>query len=166
MMTSTARLIPLAIGTALVIAGCGAGGNLTAGTSAGHLTARSPASVVSMLHLQSQITATTTSPRGASAAGSVLVFTGMLFQPQGATAIGRFEGSCIRTAPGDGQVFECLLTYIVRGGNIYAQSISSSQGPADGAVTGGTGHYAAVRGTFQYKATGAPRVDLTFDLTH
>ncbi|MHB8694638.1 MAG: hypothetical protein ACYDHH_25655 [Solirubrobacteraceae bacterium] len=161
-MTPTARMISLATATALAIAGCGGGGKSKATTSA--IETAAPSSHVSVFRLQSQITAMSPSARSARAAGSVLVFVGMLFQPNRATAIGRYQGSCVRTAPSNGDVFECLLTYIVKDGDIYAQSVSSSQGPADGAVTGGTGRYAGVHGTFQYKATGNPRVDLTFAL--
>lgn len=118
----------------------------------------------STLKLQSQLLST---PLGASPdgkPGSQMVFTGMLFTPKGAAAIGQSQGACTRTAPGRGQVFECQLTFVFRGGEIHGQSVSSYQGPADGVVTGGTRHYANIRGTFAYQATGKPRVNLTFAL--
>jgi hypothetical protein len=89
----------------------------------------------------------------------------MLFKPGARAAIGRSQGSCTRTARGGGEVFQCLLSFVLNGGAIYAQSTSSSRGPAAGVVTGGTGRYAYLRGTFRYEATGNPRVDLTFRLS-
>jgi hypothetical protein len=84
----------------------------------------------------------------ASHVGSAFVLTGMVLKPSGQSAIGRYKGSCIRTAPGDGEVFECQLTYILNDGDLYGESVSSSQGPADGVVTGGTGRFAGVPGYF------------------
>jgi hypothetical protein len=65
-----------------------------------------------------------------------------------------------RTAPGRGDVFQCLLAYVLPNGVIYAQSVSGFAA----ATTGGTNRYATVRGTFRYQATGSPRVNLTLDL--
>jgi hypothetical protein len=137
----------------LGIAGCG--GDDSAGDGA---TQRQT------LRLQSQLAAP---PRGAPTgreAGSQLLFNGMLFKPDAGPAIGRSQASCTRTAPGAGDVFQCLLSFVLEEGMIYAQSTSSSQGPADGVVTGGTRQYANMRGTFGYAANGTARVDLTFRL--
>jgi hypothetical protein len=116
------------------------------------------------LRLQSQLAA---SPRGAPTGrepGSPLLFNGMLFKPEAGPAIGRSQASCTRTANGAGDVFQCLLSFVLDDGMIYAQSTSSSRGPAGGVVTGGTRRYANVRGTFGYAANGTARVDLTFRL--
>lgn len=118
------------------------------------------------LQLQNQLTAESNlaiSP--ATSLGAQLVFTGMVYEPNGTAAIGRDQTACTRTGPGNGQVFECLMTFIMPAGMIYAEAASSHSGPSTGVVTGGTGAYAATRGTFQFTATGNPRVDLTFDLT-
>lgn len=116
------------------------------------------------VRLQSQLAA---APRGAptgSEPGSPLLLHGMLFKPDAGRAIGRSQASCTRTARGAGDVFQCLLSFVLDEGMIFAQSTSSSQGPADGVVTGGTRQYANVRGTFGYVANGTARVDLTFRL--
>ncbi len=116
------------------------------------------------LRLQSQLVAP---PRGAPTGrepGSALLFNGMLFKPDAGRAIGRSQGSCTRTARGEGAVFQCLLSFVLREGMIYAQATSSSRGPSDGVVTGGTRQYANLRGTFGYEANGTARVDLTFRL--
>jgi hypothetical protein len=137
----------------LGIAGCG--GDDSAGDGA---TQRQT------LRLQSQLAAP---PRGAPTGrepGSQLLFNGMLFKPDAGPAIGRSQASCTRTARGAGDVFQCLLSFVLEEGMIYAQSTSSSQGPADGVVTGGTRQYANMRGTFGYAANGTARVDLTFRL--
>jgi hypothetical protein len=133
----------------LLVAGCG---------SAGHAS--------QTLRLENQLTTQTNlriSP--ATSLGAQLVFTGMIYEPSGTAAIGRDQASCTRTAPGNGQVFECLMTFILPKGQIYAEAASSHSGPATGVVTGGTGSYAGMRGTFQFTATGNARVDLTFTLT-
>jgi hypothetical protein len=135
------------------MAGCGGGDS-----GAGGATQRQT------LRLQSQLSA---APRGAptgSQPGSPLLFNGMLFNPDATAAIGRSQASCTRTAPGAGDVFQCLLSFVLREGTVYAQSTSSSRGPSDGVVTGGTRQYADLRGTFQYAANGTARVDLTIRL--
>jgi hypothetical protein len=96
--------------------------------------------------------------------GAQLVFTGMIFLPEGTAAIGRDQTACTRTAPGNGQVFECVMTFVMPSGQIYAEAASSHSGPATGVVTGGTGTYDGARGTFVFTATGTPRVDLTLKL--
>lgn len=116
------------------------------------------------LRLQSQLSAP---PRGAPTGrepGGQLIFNGMLFKPDAGPAVGRSQASCTRTANGEGDVFQCLLSFVLDEGMIYAQATSSSQGPADGVVTGGTRQYANVRGTFGYRANGTARVDLRFRL--
>lgn len=99
-----------------------------------------------------------------NAPGAPMVFTGMLFEPDGEKAIGRSQGACMRTAPGRGEVFQCQLSFFLKTGTIYAQSTASAQGPSDGVITGGTRRWAYLRGTFRYTATGTPRVALTLRL--
>ena len=62
------------------------------------------------------------------------------------------------------RVYQCLLSFVLRDGVIYGQSMASADGPAGGVVTGGTDRYRDARGTFRFKATGSPRVNLTFKL--
>ena len=116
------------------------------------------------LRLQSQLSAPPRDAPTGREPGSPLLFNGMLFQRDAGRAIGRSQGSCTRTASGEGEVFQCLLSFVLSDGTLYAQSTSSSRGPAGGVVTGGTRQYANVRGTFQYESNGTARVDLTFRL--
>lgn len=167
---SRARRAATAAAVALAITGCGKDGDdaergdpAPVATSSAAEDAAAPARLRT-LRLQSQLAASRGAPR-ASAPGSQLLLNGMLFRPSGGAAIGRSQASCTRTARGAGEVFQCLLSFVLRGGTIYAQSTSSERGPADGVVTGGTRRYAYLRGTFRYKATGSPRVDLTFRLS-
>lgn len=118
------------------------------------------------LAFQSQLTSESNvriSP--SSSLGAQLVFMDMIYRPTGTAAIGRDQGACTRVAPGNGVVYECLITFILPDGQLYAEAASSHDGPSTGVVSGGTGSYQAVRGTFAFTATGSPRVDLTFDLT-
>lgn len=146
---------------AALVAGCGGD---SAATTAGATTsgAASDAAPAQTLALESQLSA---APRTHPWPGSSMVFSGMLFEPHGSSAIGRSQGSCTRTARGPGPVYQCLLSFVLRDGVVYGQSLSSQGGPATGAITGGTDHYAGARGTFAYKATGSPRVDLTMRLS-
>jgi hypothetical protein len=140
---------PAGLLVALVVVGCSA----------------SSGSRQQTLKLEDQLTTQTALPISPTTSlGAQFVFTGMIFEPAGTAAIGRDQAACTRTAPGNGQVFECLMTFILPAGQIYAEAASSHSGPATGVVTGGTGSYAGMRGTFVFTATGNPRVDLTFDL--
>lgn len=150
------------------VAGCAGGGDDTA-TEADSATVptattdgAAPRATTRTLALESQLSAG--ARRTSNEPGSQMVLTGMLFRPEGRSAIGRSQGACARTAPGRGEVYECLLSFVLRDGVIYGQAMSSADGPAGGVVTGGTERYRDVRGTFRYKATGTPRVDLTFKL--
>ena len=116
------------------------------------------------LRLQSQLAAPSRDAPTGRDPGSALLFNGMLFEPDAGPAVGRSQGACTRTARGEGEVFQCLLSFVLDDGAIYGQSMSSARGPAEGVVTGGTRQYANVRGTFRYEATGNARVDLTFRL--
>lgn len=149
------------VACATVAAGCGGCGAATepAGISTA-TTGATPRPAIRTLALQSQLSAA--ARRAGSEPGSQMVFTSMLFRPKGRSAIGRSQGACTRTAPGRGEVYQCLLSFVLRDGVIHAQAMSSADGPADGVVTGGTERYRNARGTFRYKATGTPRVDLTF----
>jgi hypothetical protein len=154
------RVAPAAV-AALALAGCGATAVKTVSVRAA--TAAAPESTT--LRLQSQLSGSAQGATPTSPPGSAMIFTGMLFQPKGAAAIGRSQGACTRTAPGKGDIYQCLLTFLFADGDIYAQSVASFEGPSDGVITGGTHRYAGAHGTFVYKATGNPRVDLTLVLS-
>jgi len=150
---------------AAVAAGCGGGGDDDAASepaSAPTATTDAAPTTTRTLALQSQLAAG--GRRAGNEPGSQMAFTGMLFRPKGRSAIGRSQGACTRTAPGRGEVYECLLAFVLRDGVIHGQAMSSAEGPAGGVVTGGNERYRDARGTFRYKANGTPRVDLTFNL--
>lgn len=165
-----ATMIALAAATAsaLGMAGCGGEAEPSAQAAAQTATAATgdttPRRRLRTLELESQLAAAAKGTRTGSAPGGQMVFTGMLFEPGGDAAIGRSQGSCTRTAAGAGEVFQCLLAFVLDDGTIYAQSMASAQGPANGVVTGGTGGFAYVQGTFRYRANGTPRVNLTLRL--
>jgi hypothetical protein len=165
------RWLPLAAITAAALLGAGCGGDddPSAATKDATVAQAAPADAdaaaggdavaTETMRLESQLSAAPKTK--GDAPGSQMVFTGMLFKPDATSAIGRSQGSCTRTAPGAGAVFQCLLSFVLRNGVIFAQSVSSTGGPANGAITGGIGDYRDVRGAFTYKATGSPRVALT-----
>lgn len=161
------RMAAILAGT-VAVAGCGAGDEDSARDSdsatipTATTDAAAPRATTRTLALESQLSATTR--RASDVPGSQMVFTGMLFTPEGRSAIGRSQGACTRTAPGRGEVFECLLSFVLRDGVIHGQAMSSADGPSGGVVTGGSERYRNARGTFRFKATGRPRVDLTFRL--
>jgi hypothetical protein len=170
---SRRRDLPLRVVAAaavtLAVGGCGHGDSGGAAATSTIPPAAVPAPATpretTTIRLESQLAAPPRPAGGRSALpGTQLVFTGMLFKPHGTSAIGRSQGSCTRTAAGGGEVYQCLLSFIMRGGVIYAQSVASADGPAAGVVTGGTDRYEDMRGTFRFKATGNPRVDLTLAL--
>lgn len=168
--TSRRRVSPVravaAAAVAMTVGGCGQGSPADdaaarAGTATEPAPATAPADETTTIRLENQLSAAPRAAGGNSAQlGSQLIFTGMLFKPNGTAATGRSLGSCTRTAPGRGEVYQCLLTFILNGGVIYAQSVASADGPADGVITGGTKRYEGMRGTFRFKATGESRVDL------
>lgn len=145
---------------AIAAGGCGGGG----ADSTPARGADGEPGVPRTLALRSQLSAAAGVRRAGRAPGSQMVLTGMLFRPAGRSAIGRSQGACTRTAPGRGEVFECLLSFVLRDGVIHGQAMSSADGPAAGVVTGGTERYRNASGTFRYEANGTPRVDLTFEL--
>ncbi|HEU0317012.1 MAG TPA: hypothetical protein VFR49_06765 [Solirubrobacteraceae bacterium] len=152
MAATRGRCLPAAVGAAVVVAAAAAGC-----ASAGK---------TSSLRFESQLSSTRTvfiSP--GRSLGQELIFTAMIYPPGGPAANGRSEGTCIRAEPGNGEVYNCQLTFILPGGTVYALALASHDGPAAGAVAGGTGSYANVRGSFAYAATGSPRIALTFKLT-
>jgi hypothetical protein len=155
------------VGAALVAGGCGGAGTSDraqdeAGIETATTDSATPRETSSTLALKSQLSPGTR--RGANLPGSQMVFNGMLFRPKGGSAIGRSQGACTRTAAGRGEVYQCLLSFVLRDGVIYGQSMASADGPAGGVVTGGTERYRNARGTFRFKTTGTPRVDLAFKL--
>jgi hypothetical protein len=164
--TRCAQAIAVALAAVVGGAGCGAAGDRAATLPIAKVSDQPSAIERSVtLKLQSQqSTPPAVIGKPGSQPGALMLLNGMLFQAGGTAAIGRSQAACTRTAPGNGEVFECQITFIMADGTIDAQSISSVGGPAEGSIGGGTHAYADARGTFSYRATGNPRVDLTLNL--
>ncbi|MFE1560608.1 hypothetical protein ACFW6V_37195 [Streptomyces sp. NPDC058734] len=63
--------------------------------------------------------------------------------------IGETHGSCVTTRGGADEAEQCLVTYILPGGQLTTQGVYFNyldQGPFDSAITGGTGKYKKARG--------------------
>ncbi|WP_282696955.1 hypothetical protein [Streptomyces sp. CC208A] len=64
--------------------------------------------------------------------------------------VGETHGSCTTTRGGDDEAEQCLVTYVLPGGQITTQGVYFDyldQGPFDAAITGGTGKYEKARGS-------------------
>jgi hypothetical protein len=140
-----------------LMGGCGGGSSASSQSTTASAGAQ-------RVRLQSQLL--TLVPSGGGVPGAQLVETSMLFSSRSAGAIGRGLTACTRTARGGGLVFQCSVSFLLPGGNIYGEAVSSTQGPGSGIVSGGSGGYADVRGTFAYQRTHGPRVGLVFTLVH
>lgn len=140
--------VALALGVGLTASACGG----------------SPATTT--VHLDSQLSATRNlfvTP--GDSLGQELIFTAMVYPPGGSAAIGRSQGTCLRSQPGNGEVYNCQLTFVLPAGTVYALALASHNGPAAGIIAGGTGSYKNARGSFLYTASGKPRIMLTLTLT-
>ncbi|MFB6614846.1 hypothetical protein ACFCV9_11630 [Streptomyces sp. NPDC056367] len=64
--------------------------------------------------------------------------------------VGETHGSCTTTRGGADEAEQCLVTYILPGGQLTTQGVYFNyidQGPFDSAITGGTGKYERARGS-------------------
>jgi hypothetical protein len=138
------KLITAAIGAAL-LALCMAG--FAAASPAGH---RAPAAhQLRFVAKTTQLTQIDVPPAGFGQ-GDEVVFHDVLVA-QGKT-IGHDGGACQATFVTKGRVpqFQCVVTFVFRGGQLTAQGLFNISNPASFrgtfAITGGTGVYAAARG--------------------
>jgi Allene oxide cyclase len=82
--------------------------------------------------------------------GDVLTFHNDLFDAENRIQVGRDNGWCVRTIPGE--VWECVWTSILADGQITVEGPFLDKGDSLNAVTGGTGAYADVRGEMKLHA--------------
>ncbi|MFI8104809.1 hypothetical protein [Streptomyces sp. NPDC086023] len=64
--------------------------------------------------------------------------------------VGETHGSCVTTRGGADEAEQCLVTYVLPGGQLTTQGVYFNyldQGPFDSAITGGTGDFAKARGS-------------------
>jgi len=82
--------------------------------------------------------------------GDVLTFHNDLFDAENQIQVGRDNGWCVRTIPGE--VWECVWTSILGDGQITVEGPFLDHGDSLNAVTGGTGAYADVRSEMKLHA--------------
>ena len=96
-------------------------------------------------------------PPTGSSAGDSNVFTEDLFR--GGRRIGRTTGSCFVITPPAS--FQCTAIAKLPGGKLTLLT-NVAEGPATGAITGGTGRYSRARGTFRVEQLGEGRERITY----
>ncbi|MFF8262325.1 hypothetical protein [Streptomyces virginiae] len=110
-------------------------------------------------------------PGGAPAQGDRTVFRSVLFDQDG-KEVGETGGTCTTTRVANGGAEECVVTYVLPGGQLTVQGMVFGHlvpGPPpsfDNAITGGTGKFDRARGSVHADtiATGTRR--FTIDLQH
>ncbi len=147
------RAVSAAAATVL-LAGCG-GGDDDGGDGGPTRTVR----------LESQLTGVQRVPLGApTGADTQLRLLAQVYEPGDEDATGRSQATCVRALRGGGQVYNCDVVFVLPKGDIYGMAVASKDGPAAGAIVGGTGDFARARGTFDYGARDGQRVTLTVKL--
>jgi Allene oxide cyclase len=82
--------------------------------------------------------------------GDLLTFHNDLFDAANQLQVGRDNGWCVRTIPGE--AWECVWTSLLADGQITVEGPFLDKGDSLNAVTGGTGVYANVRGEMKLHA--------------
>ena len=150
------RVLVAAVAGAL-LAGCGGGddGDDDAKDGGSKRTVR----------LESQLTGVDRVPVGApSGADTQLRLLAQIYEPGEEDAVGRSQAACVRALRGGGQVYNCDIVFVLPKCNMYGLAVASRDGPASGAIVGGTGDFALARGTFDYGTRDGQRVKLTVKL--
>lgn len=146
----TARLV-VAAAVAALVAGCGGDDDDGGGSRT--------------VRFESQLTGVDRVPVNAPAgADTQLRLIAQVYEPGEDDAVGRSQATCVRAQRGGGQVYNCDVVFVLPKGNIYGLGVASQDGPASGAVVGGTRDFARARGTFEYGARHGQRVTLTVKL--
>ncbi|EFL18361.1 hypothetical protein [Streptomyces sp. C] len=95
---------------------------------------------------------------GSPKQGDQVVVRSLLFDEEH-NRIGETHGSCVTTRGGADEAEQCLVTYILPGGQLTTQGVYFNyldQGPFDSAITGGTGKYKKARGWVHSKTISTP----------
>jgi hypothetical protein len=99
-------------------------------------------------------------PPAGDSAGDIVAFTQKLYAtPEQKTVTGRDEVYCVRTVPGSGRV--CTGIFYLKGGTITITGPESLKIHTL-AITGGTGRFAAARGTVVLRPQNGIIDDMTF----
>ncbi|MGH6960584.1 MAG: allene oxide cyclase family protein [Dongiaceae bacterium] len=83
-------------------------------------------------------------------AGDILTFANEIFDKDNANKVGSDNGFCARTVAG--KAWECVWTLTLADGQITAEGPFYDTADSELAVTGGTGKYAAARGSLALHA--------------
>jgi allene oxide cyclase len=97
------------------------------------------------------------------AVGNILTFTNDVFDASDSTKVGSDQGYCVRLIVGES--WECNWTTFLAGGQITVEAPFFDTRDSVGAVTGGTGSYANVRGSMELRSrAGGTEFDFIFHL--
>jgi hypothetical protein len=93
-----------------------------------------------------------------------LVFANKVYDSSNKTQLGSDQGYCVRTVVG--KSWECVLTLMLKGGNITIGGPFLDEGDSLFAITGGTGKYVGAKGTMKLHPRDATPTgyDFTYDL--
>ncbi len=117
------------------------------------------------LRLESQLTGVNRVPIGAPVgADTQLRLVGQIYEPGDSEATGRSQATCVRAQRGGGEVYNCNIVFVLPKGRVFGLALASDDGPASGAIVGGTREFAGARGTFDYGARDGQRVGLVVEL--
>jgi allene oxide cyclase len=96
--------------------------------------------------------------------GDLLVFANKVYDSSNKTQLGSDQGYCVRTVVG--KSWECVLTLMLKGGNITIGGPFLDEGDSLFAITGGTGKYVGAKGTMKLHPRDATPTgyDFTYDL--
>ncbi|MGE7386456.1 allene oxide cyclase barrel-like domain-containing protein [Streptomyces sp. NPDC004126] len=103
---------------------------------------------------------------GSPKQGDQVVVRSLLFDEED-HQIGETHGSCVTTRGGANEAEQCLVTYILPGGQLTTQGVYFNyldQGPFDSAITGGTGKYEKARGSVHSITTSPDPVTRRFTI--
>ncbi|MBE8475988.1 hypothetical protein IQ210_34060 [Streptomyces sp. 3R004] len=119
-----------------------------AATDTGSAHARGKARIITVLAEVVQLTRFPVTPGSVSQGDQVVVRSDLFDEAH--NKVGETHGTCTTTRGGADEAEQCLVTYILPGGQLTTQGVYFNyvdQGPFDSAITGGTGKYEKARGS-------------------
>jgi allene oxide cyclase len=119
-----------------------------------------------VVHVIEHATTDTISNQGGGsgdAVGNILTFDNPVFDQNDSSQVGTDQGYCVRLVVGES--WECNWTTFLNGGQITVEGPFFDTHDSVVAITGGTGHYANVRGSMELKSrAGGTEFDFIFHL--
>ncbi|MCX5336562.1 MULTISPECIES: hypothetical protein [unclassified Streptomyces] len=119
-----------------------------AATDTGTAQARGKARTITVLAEVQQLTRFPVTPGSVSQGDQVVVRSDLFDEAH--NKVGESHGTCTTTRGGADEAEQCVVTYILPGGQLTVQGMYFNyvdQGPFDNAITGGTGEYDKARGS-------------------